>query len=47
MLRLFLAYYTVMSKNFICITTFDTSEMLHNIKQENIFLLFAFNENII
>lgn len=38
-------YYLQM--NFICITTFDTSEMLHNIKQENIFLLFAFLESVV
>lgn len=39
------AYYLQM--NFICITTFDTSEMLRNIKQENIFLLFAFLESVV
>lgn len=38
-------YYLQM--NFICITTFDTSEMLHSIKQENIFLLFAFLESVV
>lgn len=39
------AYYLQM--NFICITTFDTSEMLHSVKEENVFLLFAFLESVV
>jgi hypothetical protein len=38
-------YYLQM--NFICITTFDTSEMLHNLEKENVFVLSAFLESVV
>jgi hypothetical protein len=38
-------YYLQM--NFICITTFDTSEMLHNLEKGNVFVLSAFLESVV